>query len=92
MTTCLCYKKQLLSFGHNALVVHNLVNKCVVVVRVDDHGHVERCLCLHHHPLGQESAHLSVQEEVCAPLAQGMMVEAKADLNKAMAKARKNVK
>ena len=35
-------------------------------------------------PLGQESAYLSVQEEVCAPLAQGLMVEAEAALNKAM--------
>ena len=45
------------------LVVHNLVDECVVVVRVDVHGLVECCLCLHHHPLGQEGAHLPIQEE-----------------------------
>ena len=45
------------------LVVNNLVDECVVVVRVDVHGLVESRLCLHHHPLGQEGAHLPIQEE-----------------------------
>ena len=77
-------KKMLLPFGDHDLVVHNLANNCFVVVRVEVHGLVKSRRHLHHHPLGQESAYLSVQEEVCAPLAQGLMVEAEAALNNAM--------